>query len=168
MILHPKESDSGRARAHEEYCELKKLVPKGQYRVFRAPFPDWMPEPGRYQNNVAVVAAFPLGRSTKVESYNIRDVLFEYHYIRDDRDCADRPETKHINVNHRLFAWAQEGMYVTGDYKAEDHLRCNSSTAIAHIEEKMKIAGLDETGDITVLRKRGLEFVIDKFLEQQP
>lgn len=144
-------------RLRGEMTQLTVEIEPGQYKIFRHPFPEYLPQPGRFQNNLALVARFELNQPAVIDGEALRGPVFEFCFIRDDRECKDDPSTMHINVAYRILGANDTGEIFQGSYRKGDHfISPVCSTAMGFIETNRNLTGLPDTGPISALVERGV------------
>jgi len=149
----------------KEYEYLKNEIPLNQFIKLQHPFPIFTPEPGKYSGNIAIVGAFNAGSGVEIYGQTLIGPVFEFLYIRDDRDRPNDPQTTHINQTGRIFGKNKDGKFVNEAFNTSDHyLLPDNSTSIVHIEENTGISYVNSAGDISELEKNGIKFRLGKFL----
>jgi len=146
-----------KVRLLSEMTQLTNEIEPGQYKKYRDHFPKYLTEPGRFQNNLILIARFDLEQPTVIDGETLSGPVFEYCYIRDDRERMDDPSTKHINVGYRILGANNAGDIFQGSYKKEDHvISPGGATAMAFIEKNCNLTGLPDTGPVADLIERGI------------
>jgi len=156
-------------RLEAEKTHLINAIEPAQYRKYGHPFPAWLPEPGCYQNNLALVARFDLLQPTVIDGQTFSGSVFEFCFIRDDRELNADPSTKHINVGYRVLGSNDAGDIFQGSYRRGDHfISPVAATSMAYIEETLNLTGLPDTGPVDDLVKRGVMLELSNIQVDDP
>ncbi len=151
-------------RLKDDIVQLCDEIPPGHYRLYVHPFPEFLPKVGRHHNNIALVARPVLDQPLIVDGRPLRDTVFAYCFIRDDRDKRDDSSTKHVNVNYRILGLDSNGDVCQESFVREDHYIpfVNCSTSMASIMQNRNLTGLPESAPISELTKRGVLLNVGK------
>jgi len=152
---------SRKERFEREISLLAREIGPQRYKLYRAPFPDFMTEPGSFKNNLVVVGRFDVSDQLVLENSTIKGTIFEYCYIRDDRDVHHDEATKHINIDRRVLCYDSSNELVQGSFKNDDHLRFDTSTSMASIAKVTRIKNLEEEGNISRAIEEGLIIALE-------
>ncbi|MEZ5357841.1 MAG: hypothetical protein R3F48_03355 [Candidatus Zixiibacteriota bacterium] len=146
-------------RIEYEYNCLIENIPADTYVIFKKDFPEFTPMPGTYKNNIGIFTRLDYNSPINVDGQYLIGPAIEICYIRDDREKADDPSTKHINVDYRILGKSIDGHLVQGNYRKDDHfISPVNATSMGYIEENRNLTELGTSGTVSYAYNAGIKF----------